>query len=501
MKIKLKLILRKIPTALLFAAAIIAATIYLQSCRDYMYETSPDIKLGFSADSILFDTVFTTIGSSTRYFKIYNNHNKRVNISSIHLGKGLDSYFRINVDGRSGNQFRDVAIGPRDSLFVFVEVTVDPLDNDLPLIILDSVVFTVNNNIQDVKLVAWGQDANFIKPNHTDTVLNMQYHLISENTVWSGPKPYVVYGMVFVAPGTTLTVSEGTQIHFHNRSAMVFLGESTLNVEGQLDRPVVFQGDRLEDDYTDLPGQWGYIWLTATSRNHHINHAIIKNATYGIILDSIGSFTEPTLRISNTVIENMNRVGLKLRGTHVVAENVVVANCGQHAIYIGLGGYYDFRHITVANYFWFDIRQSPSLLLNNYYIDTAGTVHVRNFERVYFANSIVTGTNQEEIGLDFYSGAEMPDFLLDYSLVRTSLNTLHPDKFRNCLFNVNPLFRNTRVNDFRLNEKSPAIGAGDSVISTGIPLDIRGASRLERSDLGAIQFYEIPIDEPVGLRR
>ncbi|MBK7523063.1 MAG: hypothetical protein IPI53_02495 [Saprospiraceae bacterium] len=39
--------------------------------RDNFYEGS-DIKLTFSADTLRFDTVFTKIGSATRFVKIFN---------------------------------------------------------------------------------------------------------------------------------------------------------------------------------------------------------------------------------------------------------------------------------------------------------------------------------------------------------------------------------------------------------------------------------------------
>jgi hypothetical protein len=467
----------------------------MQSCRQDDFDTSPNLRLEFSVDSLLFDTVFTTVGSSTRYFKVYNRNNSRINISSLELAGGTSSYFRINADGRSGTTIRDLEIGPRDSIYVFVEVTVDPVNQDLPLIISDSVVFQVNNNIQDVKLVAWGQDANFIHPNVNDTVLGISYHLITENSVWTGPKPWVVYGLVLVAPDVTLRIEDGARVHLHNQSALIFLQRSSLQVEGTPEEPVVFQGDRLEPGYSNLPGQWGYIWLTATSRNHSIENAIIKNATYGIVMDSIGSLTEPTLRIRNTIIKNMDQTGLELRGAWVEAQNLVVSNCGVHAIYMGLGGSYDFRHVTVGNYYSLpgSIRQTPSVVFNNYYVDTTNTVQVREFEKAYFGNSIIYGSLQQEILLDLYPGNSAANFMFDHSLVRTTLQQQLGHLFESSIFNTQPRFLNVN-NDYRLREDSPAIGAGDPGIAAGIPYDILGNSRLERVDMGAYQYYEIEND-------
>ena len=480
---------------LITLAASLLLVLQMQSCRQDDYDTSPNLRLEFSADSLLFDTVFTTVGSSTRFFKVYNRNNSRVNISKIELAGGTSSYFRINSDGRSGTSLRDLEIGPRDSIFVFVEVTVDPVNQDLPLIISDSVVFQLNHNIQDVKLVAWGQDAHFIHPNINDTVLGIDYHLITEDAVWTGPKPWVIYGLVLVAPDVTLRVEEGASVHFHNQSALIFLSRSSFQVEGSFEDPIIFQGDRLESGYQNLPGQWGYIWLTAASRNHKIENAIIKNATYGIVMDSIGSITEPTLQIRNTIIKNMDQTGLELRGAWVEAENLVVSNCGVHAIYMGLGGSYDFRHVTVANYYSLpgSIRQTPSVVFNNYYVDINNNVQVREFEKAYFGNSIIYGSLQQEILLDLYPENSVANFMFDHSLIRTNLQQQLGHLFESSIFNTQPRFISVN-NDYRLREDSPAIGEGDPGIATDIPYDILGNSRQERVDMGAYQFYEIEED-------
>lgn len=462
------------------------------SCRDDGFDTNPDISLAFSTDSLLFDTVFTTVGSSTRSFMVYNNHHRRVRISSVGLGNNQQSYFRLNVNGRSGTHIRDVEIGARDSIFVFVEVTVDPVNQNLPLTITDSVVFNINNNLQNVKLIAWGQNANFIHPNHVDPESGIAYHLISDNTTWTADLPYLIYGLAVVAPNRTLTVEKGARVHFHNNASLIFLSGATLKVDGTIELPVTFQGDRLEQFFADKPGQWGRIWLTATSKNHDINYAIIKNGSVGLHVDSIGSTTEPTLRIRNTIIKNMSFVGLMAQGSHVVAQNTVIANCGQHTLLLSLGGKYDFRHCTFANYFNLpntSLRQTPSLLFNNFYRDVKGNIQQRNFESVYFGNSIVYGSLQEEIGFDLVPGSVV-NYTFDHCLIRTQLSTNGPN-FINVLNNRTPQFNNINLQDYRLKSNSPAIGAGKAAIANEIPLDILGRNRQQRPDIGAFQFYEI----------
>ncbi len=461
------------------------------SCRDDGFDTDPAIKLAFSTDSLLFDTLFTTVGSSTRSIRVYNNHHRRVRIASVSLGNSGQSYFRLNVDGRSGTHIRDVEIGANDSIFVFVEVTVDPVNQNLPLTITDSIVFSINNNRQSVNLIAWGQNAHFLYPNHIDPVSGIAYHLISDNSTWSADLPYLIYGLAVVAPNLTLTVEKGARVHFHNNSSLIFLSGSTLKVNGTAELPVTFQGDRLEQFFADKPGQWGRIWLTATSKNHDINYAVIKNGSVGLHVDSIGSATEPTLFIRNSIIKNMSFVGLLAQGSHVVAQNTVIANCGQHTLLLSLGGKYDFRHCTFANYYNLpnaSLRQTPSVVFNNFYRDRSGTIQQRNFESVYFGNSVVYGSLQEEVAFDLLPGSTM-NYTFDHCLIRTQHNT-NTQNFINVIINRSPQFHNINLQDYRIGLNSPAIGAGKATIANEIPLDILGRNRQLRPDIGAYQYYE-----------
>ena len=473
--------------------ALILITAFFWSCRDDGFDSDPSIKLDFSTDSLLFDTVFTTQGSSTRAFKVYNTHNNRVRVNSISLAGGDASYFRMNVDGRSGKRIQDVDIEANDSIFVFVEVTVDPVNQDLPLTIVDSIEFNINQNLQDVKLVAWGQDANFIHPNYTDPDSGISYHIIDENTTWTSQLPYVVYGLAVVAPDVTLSVDEGARVHFHNNASLVFLQRSSLKVNGSADAPVTFQGDRLEPFYSEQPGQWGRIWFTATSKDHEINHAIIKNGSVGLHVDTIGSTTNPTLKIRNTVIRNKSIAGLLAQGSHVEAENLAIANCGQHAMILALGGKYSFRHTTIANYYRIDVRNTPSVLINNFYQDVDGVIQVRPFEQLFFGNSIIYGNNQEEIGFNIHDGTQV-DFTFDHCLLRTQMNTDGPS-FISPLVNQDPLFNDNHLHDYRLTEESPAIGAGNPAIANDIPYDLFGNDRTERPDIGALQYHPIDDDD------
>ena len=66
--------------------------------------------LSFSIDTLVFDTVFTSIGSTTKQFKIYNKENKTVNISDIELMGGNASPFRMNVDGIMSTKIQNIEL-------------------------------------------------------------------------------------------------------------------------------------------------------------------------------------------------------------------------------------------------------------------------------------------------------------------------------------------------------------------------------------------------------
>ena len=66
--------------------------ILINSCRkDNLIDTSPEFRLSFSNDTIIFDTVFTSLGSVTKQLQVYNRSSKSVKISSRRLPRGIQS--------------------------------------------------------------------------------------------------------------------------------------------------------------------------------------------------------------------------------------------------------------------------------------------------------------------------------------------------------------------------------------------------------------------------
>jgi len=112
----------------LYSLFLLVLIIVWSSCRKD-FESEPSVgNLEFSVDTLFLDTIFTNIGSSTYSFKVYNRTDVDFTIPTIALALGENSRYRLNVDGIAGKSFEDIQVLANDSIFVFVETTVDITD-------------------------------------------------------------------------------------------------------------------------------------------------------------------------------------------------------------------------------------------------------------------------------------------------------------------------------------------------------------------------------------
>ena len=472
----------------------------ISSCqKDFFQESGPG-NLSFSNDSILFDTVFSSIGSATKKFIVYNNNTNPVTIENITLANTDPlNVYRINIDGFPIEQSQNIKLAANDSMFVFVEVTINPNSSQLPYLVTNKLEFETNGNTQSIELVAYGQNANFYTPMDNIFIsgndsLNFRYFSIDENTIWNNDLPHVIYGYVLIEPNATLTIEEGSQIYFHKNSGIIvgnpILGSNndggTLIVNGSLDNEVVFQGDRLEQWYADAPGQWDQIWMCQGSKNNQINYAIIRNGKVGIKVDTLGSSSGPTLEFNNTIIENMSDIGLFAQGSFVSGHNNLITNCGRYSLVLNIGGRYNFTHSTFANHYLFGSRNTPSILINNYYEDITGTIQIRDLNEATFTNCIIDGSNVHELELQSNSLGNF-NYLFDHCLLK-----IHPDSSLSSLNEENSIKTNNDINifnstldqDFMISEESPALNSGKS---TTVTLDLLGNTRDNTPDIGAYE--------------
>jgi len=444
------------------------------SCKKKKFFSKGNLE--FSKDTVVFDTVFTTIGSTTQHFKVYNRDNKTLTIEEIELMGGEASPFRINFDGLQGTSFSNLDIEGNDSLYCFVEVTLSTNGGTLPMIIEDSIRFRTNGVDQYMKLVVWGQDAYF------------HYNDINSGN-WFNDKPHVIYGVARVLNGATLNIPAGTNIYLHKLSAL-YVNRSTLNINGTAANKVTFQGDRLEADYDNVAGQYFGIYLDSVMPSV-INHIQLKNAINGIHVESkmTGFPGQTTLTLTNSEIWNNASYGILLYDEpKIVAENVLIHSNGVHALNVLQGADMKFTHCNLLGYGGGE-GTYPAVGIRNHY--TANGTQTITDITGEFNNCVIWGSASEQLGIDTVQpGSVNIDFNFRNCLLRypSSSNSM----FASCIFNNGaPLFISPSEDNFTFTSPSSSLSNTANPIYTTTPnsdilgINFRGAT----PDIGV---YEVP---------
>jgi len=506
----------------IYALLLLCSIIFWGSCRND-FETKPSTgNLQFSRDTVYLDTVFNTIGSSTYNLMVYNRSDEDITIPNIQLAKGENSNYRLNVDGLPGKSFDNIDILAKDSIFVFIEATVNTnIDSDnFQFLETDAILFDTGANEQKVELVTLVQDAVLLFPQrfadgNTETLsfgfdedgneILIEGFLLDDSELnLTNEKPYVVYGYAGVPSNKTLNIEAGARLHFHENSGIIVAADGTLQVNGSLssdpealENEVIFEGDRLEPEFSEIPGQWGAIWLTAGSTNNLINYATIKNATVGILMESNDGTNNPTLRINNTKIYNSSNVGILARTGFIEGNNVVVNNAGQSSLNLSLGGRYNFTNCTFANYYDGGFRQLPSVLIENI-LETPTDIFASDLVEANFYNCIIYGNESREL---FFN--QVPDVAFNYRFENCLIKFIDFDGsfaeeynfddqtlFPNSVINEEPNFFKPFENKLMIDEESAANGLANP--STATNQDILGVSRGSCPDAGAYESAPFP---------
>lgn len=504
---------------------LILSIVILGSCRKDFSTQRNTGQLEFSKDTVFLDTIFSTIGSSTYALKVYNRSSNDITIPTVQLGRGIDSGYRLNVDGVPGKSFTDVDILAKDSIYVFIESTIDYESVTNP-IYEDDLLFDSGANQQLVKLVTLVQDAYFLFPSKTNGVIEtltidgeetsiqgrylIENHPINANEfIFTNEKPYVIYGYMMVGTETndakTLTVEAGANVHFHANSGLYVNQNSSLhvlgtrNIDGQPQTEVVFQGDRLEPEFENVPGQWGFISLIPGSVNNIINYAIIKNAAIGIISQGIESVATPVLEISNSQIYNHSLFGILGVHTNIKGSNLAINKSGISAFSAMVGGAYNFTHCTFANS-WNSPRSTPNILLldsNKIIKAEADDLVTADFYEANFTNCIVTGSNSIELEFIQDGETEFNYNFMNNIIQFNDVNNIFTDDpfydftdashYSNNIINGFPDFKSLQLNELIIGENSDCIGQAAISGSTQVPLDILGKNRANPADIGAYE--------------
>lgn len=439
------------------------------SCKKQTFINDESAVLSISADTLRFDTVFTSVGSVTQYFTIINRNQQKLRLSSIKLMGGEGSAYKINVDGSAITELRNVEMNAGDSVYVFVSVTVNPSASDLPFIVQDSIQVSFNGLTKYIQLEAYGQNAHFLRN-----------YSIDADATWVNDLPYVIYGGVQVAPNSRLTIEKGCRIYLYADAP--FIVDGTLLVNGTAESPVSFRGSRLDKVYRDLPSSWPGIYFRQSSINNSIQYGNIYNAYQGIIAVGPAANALPKLKLSECVIDNIYDAGILASASDIEAVNCLISNCGSNIV-IDAGGKYRFTYCTVVSY---DNRyiyhKKPVVALSN--ADETGS----NYDLdVLFRNCIIWGGGnnvENEVYADKKGNAA---FSVNFDHVLYKAKNLSADiQLINSIANVDPAFDSINADkhyfDFHIGKNtSPAIGAGTSV---AVGHDLDGKTRSGEPDLG-----------------
>ncbi|MBK8845481.1 MAG: hypothetical protein IPO27_02540 [Bacteroidetes bacterium] len=481
---------------------LVLLTVIVCACKKDKIITDRGAKLGFSTDTILFDTVFVTFGSTNSQLIVYNKNDQPINVSSIRLASGSSSYYRINVDGMPGASFRDIEIAANDSLFIFIEVTIDPNSAQLPFVVADSILFETNGNLQDVDLVAWGQNARFIRADQNIPGLP-PISVIPCNgnvAVWDSVLPYVIFGYAVVDSGCMLEIKEGTKVYLYNNSGLWVYRDATLKVMGTREHPVKFRGTRLESYYNDKPGQWDRIWINEGSVNNEINYAEIKNGFIGLQLENLilNGISDTSIAkkivVNNTEIKNMSGANVFTRYYDATFNNCVFGSTASYGCAITFGGTYEFNHCTFANYWSFGQRIDPLLYISNYFEDETKAVFDFELNKALFRNCIIYGNNESEVKIDIKSSATS-NYLFDHCIlkVKSDFDITNATHFTNVFKNTEPQFKDPNDGNFELdtmaNAKNKASNISCPALYPMLQFDRNGTDRCIYlpADLGAYE--------------
>jgi len=466
------------------------------------YSINPNHRLTFSVDTLTFDTVFSSVGSTTRHFMVYNPNNETLRIEEVRLANAGKNGFRINMDGRKGERFSDIDIWKKDSLYVSVEVTVDPNGGNQPLLVEDSVLFYVNGVCQSVLLVAYGQDVHLLKGGVT----------FAHDTTLTADLPFLIYDSLMIAEGITLTVEKGVTMYMHNKAHIVV--EGTIKAKGTQNEPVIIRGDRLDYIETDVklpydrtPGQWGGIRFGSSSFDNEFDYVIVRNGVSGLAFCA-SQPDRKKIDIRNSQITNMSNNLLVAVNCHIEASNSEFTNATDSTVTL-VGGKYAFIHCTIANYKLIGGRNmdSPSLIMSNRWV-VGEDATPYDLTQASFDNCIIDGGHSAD-STHRYGGeilfdtreddAQGNDATFNYRFNACFVKTARQDneRFVNCLFIKSPSYLKQGTEDdeyafdFRLANESVGIGAADPEVAERYPTDRYGVNRLtaaEGPSTGAYQY-------------
>lgn len=444
---------------------VIAALFLAASCKKESYITSPNAILRTSADTLHFDTVFTTLGSTTQFSKVFNLNNQKLKLSSLTLKGGSGSFFKLNVDGISGTNFSNIELEPNDSLYMFATVRIDPNASNLPFLVRDSIEIKYNGNTKWIQLQAYGKNARFLKNTR-----------VTSDSSFTNSMPIVILGSLTIEQNKTLTIQKGTQLYIHANAPIIVNGTLKAIGDTNANDKIIFQGIRIDEPYRDYPGSWPYIYFSPSSKDNQLQHCIIKNAYQGVVAENPSSNSNPKVTIDQCIFNNIYDKALLCSNSSLTARNCLISNCG-FGFYAISGGTYNFNHCTFASFSNYYLSHKESLItLSN----TTNDLSNSNALNVSVNNSIIYGDGgfvENEIIVPKNNPAVGFTVSCNSILYRQKTNPANVT-ITNSLKDVNPNFEQIdytkNIFNYNIKSNSPCI---NTALAPSLAVDLDGKPR------------------------
>jgi len=443
-------------------SAVLLTLIIISCDKDDDYNINPDFRLTFSTDTLAFDTLLTGFGSTTKRLKVYNKSSSKAKLSRIFLYND-NSPYRLNVNGKHSIQFTDIEINANDSLFVFVEVALQPTGIDEAKKLEDILVCEINENLQGVILETYAQDVTVVD---TDMVSSQD---------WSGNKPYLIENAISVAENVSLTIHEGVSVYFRKSASLKINGQLVVN--GSFVKPVYFGSTRFEELYDNVPAQWDGLYFSESSLNNSLHHFTIEDGING--LNFLGDENQlNSLNLSYGTIRNFSQKGISINNVNALMHDLIVTNCGDECLNVEGQSKVEVYHTSFFNAWIYDVR-----------VDDVVNLDIAEGGSGTIGNSIIWGSHSNELSIQSISNIKIENCVLRLS---ESLTTEYSSVLTDCLINENPLFNDYESNDFNLSADSPCINKGKIAIGLLYSID---KNELNRNgdiapDIGAYEYLQ-----------
>lgn len=443
---------------------------FAATCCEPEYQTS-NSKLDFNRDTLVLDTTFAYLGSTTnRRLRLNNSSKHPTEDVVLRLAGGADSKYTINVNGESGAFFEDLSIRGNDSLYVFVQIKPFEfptfIDNGVHLL-TDSIIIESGPYVRKVVLSTPMIHADIKSGQISDEIWESnRYILVTEDAI--------------IPANHQLTVEPGCNVNFRANTGLIV--EGSLVVNGDCGNSVVFRGHRHDYltssvPYTKVPDQWKGIWFKSGSQNNLFKQSVVRNASIGIQVGEQGKVGSD-LVLNNCRLLYNGEVNILGYNAQISLFNCVLSNSIDQVRLFGGG--VDMVHTTIANYNEWN-QGKRGFALNLLAKDEDELEYA--FAASNISNSIIYGLFAEEL---FFSSEDIPDFFtVENSIVRT-------DYFPRGTTDTNPQFRSLEryKYDFRLTGNSPAIDAGGDRDDPRQAYDVLCHPRGSKPDIGAYEYVE-----------